>query len=92
MNRDDLIDNKNILQLGLVPLKPGRASGADMWQGMAIWQYKDCNRNSIFFRGPAQNLKVEGHFNSQIRTVGDFIDCIRLLTGCIIPTEFERIK
>ncbi len=68
--------------------RPSGAGGADMWHGMPIWIFKVPDTGEeIVFRGTFSNLKLVGYFNSQIRTVGDLQDVVRLVSGHVIPVE-----
>ena len=79
-----------MVKMGLILKKGGTASGADMWAGMPIWEYKDCSGLIIQFRGTFSRLLVSGFPNSRIITVGDLQDMIRMLSGC--PTiEIEKL-
>ena len=91
MTREELLTTSHMVKLGLVLQKSGGASGADSWQGMPFWYYKDCSGFTIVFRGTFSRLCLEGFVNSRITTVGDLVDVIRILSGCP-PIDIEKLE
>lgn len=86
MERHELLTSSHLSSIGL-KYRPSVAGGADMWLGLPIWDLKTPTGDTITFRGTFTNLKLAGYFNSQIRTVGDLQDMVRLVSGYIIPIE-----
>jgi len=86
MERHELLTSPHLKSFGL-KYRPSGAGGADMWLGLPIWDFKTPTGDLIVFRGTFSSLKLAGYFNSQIRTVGDVQDIVRLLTGYVIPIE-----
>ena len=88
MKREDLLTSSHLVKMGLKHERCG-ISGADQWQGMPIWTYKG-KYTEITFRGTFSHFLLAGYFNSQIKTVGDLVDIIRLVSGEIL--EIDKLE
>lgn len=86
MQRHELLTSPHLKSLGL-KYRPSGIGGADSWLGCPFWEFKTPSGDAVTFRGTFSSLKLAGYFNSQIVTVGDLQDTVRLLTGYVIPIE-----